>query len=429
MNITKRHVKRNRYVKGNTKTKENFKVETKKYTSKKMYENLTKESALLKAFLGVRKNKGCPGIDKQSIQEYQNHLTQNTREIARLLSEKKYKPLPIQRVYIPKANGKKRPLGIPAVRDRIVQQAVLDQIQPKLEPLFKGSSFGFRPGKNAHQAINKIQEYLNGGYEYVVDADIKDFFGNLNHQILMAKVKTHISDRNVTKLIYQFLTAGVMEEGNIRKQISGTPQGGIISPILANLYLNDFDAILEKTELKLVRYADDFVILCKTVNQATNALKTIRAMLKRLKLEVNEQKTKVTSASQGFDFLGHTFLKRNDTTYIFPSDKSVSVYKEKLRIVTRRQQPKNVKMIIEVLNPIIRGWGNYFGHYHGKQRLLRLDEWTRMRLRSFITKKHALTHGVHTKYPNVFFTTLGLVCLVNLLKPCEIPISQTSLSL
>jgi group II intron reverse transcriptase/maturase len=394
-----------------------------------MYENITKEPALLKAFLGVKKNRGCPGIDRQSVAQYQNHLTQNTRELARLLAEKKYRPLPVKRVYIPKANGKKRPLGIPAVRDRVVQQAVLDQIQPSLEPSFKEASFGFRPGKSAHQAISKIQEYLNDGYEYVVDADIKDFFGNLNHQILMAKVRTHISDRDITKLIYRFLTAGVMEEGNIRKQISGTPQGGIISPILANLYLNEFDAVIEKTDLKLVRYADDFVVLCKTVNQATSALKTIRAMLKRLKLEINEQKTKVTSASQGFNFLGHTFLKRNDSIYIFPSDKSVSSYKDKLRLVTRRQQPKNIKMIIETLNPIVRGWGNYFGHHHGKKRFEGLDAWTRMRLRSFMLKKHALTHGVHTKYPNAFFTALGLVGLVDILKHCDLPSSQTSLSL
>jgi len=378
-----------------------------------MYNTVTEETTLTRAFIAVQKNRGCPGIDRQSIKQFNEHLGIYIRELSRLLREKRYKPLPSVRVSIPKPNGRTRPLGIPAVRDRVVQQAVRQTIEPILERTFNNASYGFRAGRSAHHALEQIQLYINDGYEYVVDADIEDFFGTLNHQILMTKVRHNIPDSDITTLILKFLKAGVMEEGKFRTTTTGTPQGGVISPLLANLYLSELDDCMEKAGLKLVRYADDFVVLCKSVNQATYAYKTVRDKLGKLKLTLSYEKTSITDVSRGFTFLGYTFWKYKDTTYIFPSDNALKAYKNKIRYATRRQQPKNIKMVIEKLNPLIRGWGNYFGQRNGTKRITRLDEWTRMRLRSFLFKKRSISLKAHTKYPNSFFKALGLVFLVD----------------
>lgn len=380
-----------------------------------MYSTLLYETRLIKAFLAVSRNKGCPGIDGQTVADFREHLRPHIRELSRLLTARRYHPLPARRVFIPKPNGKERPLGIPAVRDRVVQQAVLDLIQPKLEPTMNDASYGFRPGRSAGQAIATIRQLIGEGYEYVVDADIEDFFGTLNHQILMAKVRAALPDRQVTGLIHQFLRAGVMEEGRYRATTTGTPQGGVISPILANLYLTELDRTMERADLKLVRYADDFVVLCKSANQAAYAFKTVRDKLTKLKLTLSAEKTRIATVRQGFTFLGHTFWKRGNTLYTFPSDKSMRAYKDKVRHATRRQQPKNVMMVVAKLNPLITGWGNYFKHGQGKSRFTRLDEWTRMRLRAFLLKRRRVSLEAHTKYPNSFFKGLGLVFLVDLM--------------
>lgn len=379
-----------------------------------VYEDICTETSLMRAFICVKRNKGSAGIDSVSIRQVEKTLGLHIRELSRLLRQERYKPLPARRVYIPKKNGKKRPLGIPAVRDRIVQEAVKEAIQPTLERVFSEVSYGFRPGRGAGQAIEQIKRYIEEGYEYVVDADIEDFFGTLDHSRLMNKVREEISDRETTYLIYHFLKAGVMEEGRVKKTTTGTPQGGVISPILANLYLTELDDCMEKAGLKIVRYADDFVILCRSVNQARYALKTTRQKLEKMNLALSEEKTCITDTNQGFVFLGHQFWKPNDTLYTFPSDKSMKAYKQKVRHITRRQQPKNLKMVVEKLNPVIRGWGNYFKNGDGKARFRRLDEWTRMRLRAFILKKRRISYKVHTKYPNSHFEKLGLVFLTDL---------------
>ena len=383
--------------------------------SKDMYANIAKQKSLEVAFGNVKRNKGCAGIDRQSVASFEAQLKTQTREMARLLEQKRYQPLPVKRVFIPKTNGKLRPLGIPAVRDRVVQQAVLDDIQPILDPRMSPLSFGFRPGKSALGAVQTVKELSEQGYRYVVDADIADFFGTLNHQILMAKVRRNIADRDTEKLIYQFIKAGIMEEGKLRANVAGTPQGGVISPILANLYLNDLDRHIDKTEWKLIRYADDFVILCKTVNQAVQAYRVAGQILGKLKLNFTQEKTRVIDAYQtAFTFLGYTFWRNDGKTYSFPSGKAMKAYRRKVAVATRRQQPKNVLMVIQKLNPIIRGWGNYFKSGNCKTRFRRLDEWTRMRLRSFIAKKHRLCLSAHIKYPNTYFKGLGLVFLTEL---------------
>lgn len=384
---------------------------------KNMYSDIASRENLKKAFAKVKRNKGCAGIDQKSVVWFEANLESQTKELSRLLDQGRYQPLPVKRVFILKTNGNPRPLGIPAVRDRVAQQALLEDIQPILEPIMSPSSFGFRPGKNALQAVSAVKELMEQGYRYVVDADIADFFGTLDHQVLMAKVRWRITDKKTTKLIYQFLKAGVMEDGKLKTAISGTPQGGVISPILANLYLNDLDYHIGKTDWKIIRYADDFVILCKTVNQAVSAYETASQILGKLKLGFAKEKTRVIDAYQeSFTFLGYTFWRNDGKTYSFPGDKAMKAYRQKVAKATRRQQPKNVKMAIDKLNPIIRGWGNYFGIGDGKKRFETLDGWTRMRLRSFIQKKHSLSAMSHIKYPNAYFKGLGLVFLTDLRK-------------
>lgn len=378
-----------------------------------MFINELTIAELKSAFAIVKRNHGSGGIDQISMLEYERHLDRNLMELLRRIKTREYAPLPVRRVHIPKPNGKTRPLGIPAIRDRVVQQAVLSVIQPQLEPMFRANSYGFRPGKSARQAIDQIQEYLVQGYTTVVDADIRDFFGTINQQLLMTKLRENIPDRSMTYLIWQFLRTGIMEEGRIRTATAGTPQGGVISPILANLYLNDFDHAIEKAGLKLVRYADDFVILCQSVNQAVMAMQRVKILLKRLRLELAPEKTRITDYHAGFDFLGYRFqqffgFKR------WPRHKAVQAFREKIKNATRRQQPKNVAQVIATVNPLIRGWGNYFKYGNSQSCFERLDGWIRMRLRSFIAKKK-WPSGMNWKYPSDHFLELGLVCLTPLL--------------
>lgn len=385
-----------------------------------MYQLICQTDNLVKAFAKVKRNRGGFGVDRISLKQYGNNLARNTKELARLLEQERYSPLPVRQVLIPKANGKLRPFGIPTVRDRVVQQAILEVIQPIFEPIFSPASYGFRPGKSAILAINKVQEYLDEGYEYIVEADIKDFFGQLDKTRLMSKVHEQMKDTRLHKLLWKILRAGVMIEGRVKSTVAGTPQGGVISPILANIYLNDFDHKLERAGYRLVRYADDFVILAKTVNEATSAMKMIRSLIKSMKLELAEEKTQITTYAQGFDFLGYHFRQNYYGKYKWPTRKAQKAFKDKIRRGTRRQQPKNVAMVIQDINPIIRGWGNYFRYGDVKGKYTDLDSWIRMRLRSFIEKKKQV---LNWKYPNTCFDELGLVSLTALLK------YQTKLSL
>lgn len=375
-----------------------------------MYERICKETTLLQAFLEVRKNKGAGGIDGVTLESFQKNLGTHIRELSRLLKERRYTPLPVKRVYIPKARGKLRPLGIPAIRDRVVQQAVRTVVESKLETLMSEDSYGFRKHRGAHTAIEAIERNLKEGYTHIVDADISDFFGTINHQTLMNKVREALPDKEVTYLIHSFLRAGVMEEGRVRNQSTGTPQGGVISPLLANLYLTDFDHKVVKTGARLVRYADDFVLMAKSKGKAKQAYHIASDVLAKLKLSFAPEKTRLTSIDEGFDFLGYTFWRK----HIFPSDKSQRKFKDKVREMTRRQQPTNVAMVVERLAPVIKGWCNYFSLRDGTSRFRALDELIRRRLRSFVAKEFALSKSSHMKYPNSFFKELGLPSLFDL---------------
>jgi group II intron reverse transcriptase/maturase len=365
---------------------------------------------LYEAWLKVKKNKGSGGIDGVTIERFEKNLNLNLREIQRLLQENRYKPDPVRRHYIEKENGKLRPLGIPTIRERVCQQAVRQIIEPIFEQDFYYYSFGFRPGYSAHQAISTIRRAKRSGYEYVLDLDIVSFFDEIPHELLMEKVRERITDGRVLTLIRSWLTAGVMEDDQFHDTEVGSPQGGVISPLLGNIYLNHFDWKMKEMGFAVVRYADDAVILCKTKERAEEAYEAAKTILEEeLQLRMHPEKTKVVHFDEGFRFLGFDFWK----DYLILPETKVKRYKDKIRKVTRRQQGKNLSEMIKKLNEVVRGFGNYFGIGNVKKKFERLDQWTRMRVRAFMRKKRSTVSN--SLIPNRILELAGMVFLTNLL--------------
>ncbi len=342
---------------------------------------------LVRAWKHVRANKGAAGIDKMSINMFEKDADKHLWTIQRELREKRYAPKPVKRVYIPKKNGEQRPLGIPVVKDRIVQQALRQIIEPIFEEVFLPESYGYRPGRSAIDAVSTVHTYIwNNGYRAIADLDIKGFFDNVDHNILLDIVNEKISDGRVLRLIRQFLEAGVMEDGKVRDVKLGTPQGGVISPLLANIYLHHLDRRLNAKEIIFVRYADDIVILAERTKEVRRALNLARKILEEdLKLELNEEKTSVFRilSKRGLEYLGyHILLKK-----VQPVDTSIQRFKDNVRFITRRQQGKSVETVIRRLNPVIRGWGNYYRNTTIKKKFWDLDFWIQRRIRGYMTKR------------------------------------------
>lgn len=337
--------------------------------------NLTKASAKVMA------NKGAPGVDEVTVDTWKASEAAQLRQLHGALYTGTYRGKPVRRVYIPKPGTKKqRPLGIPAMADRVCQQAVLRVIQPTFEEIFFEGSHGFRPGRSAHTARQAILDYHKAGYRYVVDLDIADFFNEVDHGILMKLVREVVKDRRVLGLIRGWLTAGVMEEGSVRYAISGTPQGGVISPLLSNIYLTPFDRELQKAGCTFIRYADDVLILCRTREEAQAALEVAQNLLNRLKLRLSPEKTIISSFQEGFDFLGFHFGKR----HVGVGKKSLRAVHAKVREATRRVQGDiPVELVIQKVNPIIRGWANYHRHGNNVSLFRTLDKWVRNRIRAY----------------------------------------------
>lgn len=326
------------------------------------------------AFHAVRKNRGAAGVDRVSIEMFQANLDQNLDRLMRELKTGTFKPLPARRKYIDKGGGKKRPLGIPAVRDRVAQEVLRRLLTPLFEPLFHDQSYGFRPHRSCHDALEKVAEFRRAGRRFVLDADIQGFFDNIPFHVILTGLRNVISDGNILDLVQRFLTAGVMEDGITRPTTVGTPQGGVLSPLLANIALNFLDWKLHQAKLRFVRYADDFVILCWSKRRTEEARQLVAGCLTDLGLTLSHEKTKVTTFSEGFAFLGFDFHRQACAM----RQKSVEKYKDRIRDLTVRCQNLDAQAISRI-NAVIRGVARYFATSVSTvaSQFADLDGWTR----------------------------------------------------
>ena len=356
-------------------------------STKSIMEEVLNGENLRKAYRRVKANKGSPGVDGMSVDELGEYLKENLPKIRKLLLEGEYKVQPVKRVKIPKPNCGMRNLGIPTVMDRFVQQAIAQVLQKYFEPTFSEYSYGFRPGRSAHQAIRQAQNYVEAGHECVVDMDIEKFFDGVNHDRLMSKLAKRIEDKRVLKVIRRFLQSGVMEGGLVSPTPQGTPQGGSLSPLLSNIVLDELDKELEKRGHKFVRYADDCNIYVKSERAGRRVMGSVSKYIERkLKLKLNQTKSAVAPVWER-DYLGFGFLKgRRKKVLRKVSEKSVKRFKKRIRELTRRTT-LNMRQIVKKIARYVIGWTGYYGYCETQSTLRDLEAWIRRRLRSLIWKQ------------------------------------------
>jgi len=363
------------------------------------------------AWRKVERNKGAAGVDGQSVERFAAVADRYLTELHEDLKNGSYRPSPVKRVSIPKGGGQTRPLGIPTVKDRIVQTALKMTIEPVFEVQFRQGSYGFRPGRGCKDALREVDRLLKEGYTHVVDADLKSYFDTIPHDRLMARVGETISDGRVLKLIDGFLKQEIMSDMARWQPTTGTPQGAVLSPLLANIYLHPLDLLMEQNGRRMVRYADDFVILCRTEDEAEAALREIGAWTAANGLTLHPDKTRVADSrqpGQGFEFLGYRF----EAGHRFVRKKSLKALKDKVRAKTKRSRGDSLARIIADLNPALRGWFGYFKH--ATPTLFRnLDRFVRRRLRAVLRKQDkrpgfGRCKADHLRWPNAFFETQGL---------------------
>lgn len=369
---------------------------------------------LRRAYEKVWRNGGSAGVDEQTVAHFERHEEAELQQLHEELRDGRYRPQPVRRAWIAKPGSQeRRPLGIPAVRDRIVQGALRHVLEPILETEFAEESYGFRPGRGAKDALRRVDGLLKAGHDWVVDADLKSYFDTIPHERLMALLKERVADRRILALVERFLRAGVMEEARGWKPTEcGTPQGGVISPLLANLYLNPLDHQMAEAGWAMVRYADDFVILCRSESEAQAALAAVRAWVSEVGLILHPEKTRVvdTRARGGFDFLGYHF----ERGMRWPRKKSLKKLRDRLREQTPRLSGRSLKAIVTDVNRTLRGWYGYFQHSHGTT-FKAVDGYVRRRLRSMLEKRRGRTRQglgeAHHRWPNEWFARRGLLSL------------------
>ena len=392
----------------------------------------------MNAWKKVKANRGSGGIDGVTIKEYAKNEQENVLELLEKLKAKEYKPTPVRRVYIPKKDGKKRPLGIPTLEDRIVQQALTDILMPKYEKLvFHNWSMGYRPGRGVESALQVIIKNIELGRNWIYDCDIKGFFDNIPHKKLMKVLNKVIADGTVPDLIWSWLKCGYMEDGKYYNTKAGQPQGGVISPLLANVYLNELDWELHKAKIYFVRYADDFLLFCETEEEVIRAGNIAKSVIESLGLEVAMNKTKVVDfKNDDFDFLGFHFnhwrTSKNGKDYysIVPTEKSIKTFKKAIKDKTQRKWTKPKEVWIKDINPIIVGKTNYFLNVYKALKVFegriqthcvihamstyldKMDSYVRQRLRMCMIHKHPTvrkSYGMHYKWNIKFFVCVGLI--------------------
>lgn len=362
-------------------------------------------------------NEGAPGVDHESVEAFMNNADANVRKLSEALRGGTYEPQAIRRTYIPKpGSNEQRPLGIPTVRDRVVQGAVCRVIEPIFEKEFARHSYGFRPGKGCKDALRRVDELVKSGYVYVMDADLKSYFDTIPHDRLMGRLRERIADRKVLSLVESFLKAGIMDGLEETTPEEGAPQGAVLSPLLSNIYLNPLDHQMAAQGFEMVRYADDFVILCRSQAEAEQALAIVSQWCEAEGLTLHPKKTRIVDVrSEGFDFLGYHFVTtRRGRLTRWPRKKSMQKLKATIRSKTRRKEGLSLERIIIRVNDTLRGWFVYFKHsYHTTFR--DVDSWTRMRLRSILRKRMGLAGRGrgrdHQRWPNAFFAERGYFSL------------------
>ena len=389
-----------------------------------LYDKVYRKDIMWAAWEKVKANRGVAGADGQSLKSIEESGVEAfLSQLEEELREGRYRPEAVKRVNIAKPDGRIRPLGIPVIRDRVVQAAVKIVIEPVFEADFEGCSYGFRPKRSAQGANEVIRETANRGYNWVLDADIESYFDTIDQERLMEMVEQRISDRKMLKLIRKFLEAGVLEDGKVRKPTTGTPQGGVLSPLLANIYLNYLDKEWKESHSRegvLVRYADDLVILCQSEAQVREALRLLEGIMEQLGLRLHPTKTRIVDlreGREGFDFLGFHHRKvrswRWKRYYLqrWPRAKALAAIREKIRSIAgeRYRLSWSLQMMIRVLNPVLRGWGNYFARGNSARQFAVVDSYVKERLMLFLSKKHGKSgRGWGQRWREIDFRSEGL---------------------
>jgi len=372
------------------------------------------ERNLRAAFQQVAKNDGAAGVDHETVQAFERQLTETIRWLSEKLRTGMYTPQPIRRAHIPKpGTNETRPLGIPTVRDRVVQAAAVNVIEPIFERDFAEHSYGFRPGRGCKDALRRVSQLLKEGCTHVVDADLKGYFDSIPHDRLMSRVKERIADGRVLRLIGDFLKADILDEMKRWTPEQGAPQGAVLSPLLSNVYLDPLDHLMARHGIEMVRYADDFVILCKTAEDAARALELVKQWVAGNGLTLHPEKTRIVdSRTQSFDFLGYTFQGQEH----WPRKKALQKMRDTIRAKTIRQNGRSIQCVIADVNKTVRGWFAYFKHGTDQRLYRNQDAWIRMRLRSILRRRdHRRGRGRgwdHQLWPNAYFADRGLFSLV-----------------